>query len=212
MNRFGSFFKPLTWFAALLLAALTAGCGGADGTDPAGGVCVGPVCVDLGAAGHLTILSTTGITDVPTSLITGNVGSGPITGAAILVTCAEVAGTIYAVDAAGPAPCSVMDGPKLTAAVNDMGTAFTDALGRTPDATDPTVGTIDTADCATALPGVYNWTTAVAIGSDCTLTGNATDVWIFQIGGTLTQAANTTVDPGRRRSGQERILGGGAQL
>ena len=26
MNRFGSFFRPLVWFAALLLAALVAGC------------------------------------------------------------------------------------------------------------------------------------------------------------------------------------------
>ena len=30
MNRFGSLFKPLTWFMALVLAALVAGCGGGD--------------------------------------------------------------------------------------------------------------------------------------------------------------------------------------
>ncbi|HKQ25308.1 MAG TPA: hypothetical protein VJT81_12770 [Burkholderiales bacterium] len=30
MNRFGSLFKPLTWFMALLLAAFVGGCGGGD--------------------------------------------------------------------------------------------------------------------------------------------------------------------------------------
>jgi hypothetical protein len=201
MNGFGSVVKPLMWCMSLLLSALVAGCGGADGTgSAAGGVCAGGTgaaapCVDLLTAGDFVILSTTGITDVPTSPITGNVGSSAITGAAILVTCAEVRGTIYAVDAAGPAPCSVADGPKLTAAVNDMGTAFTDAAGRPtgPLGPDPTPGTLNTVDGAAAVPGVYTWTTAVDIASDFTLTGGPTDVWIFQIGGTLTQAANTTV-------------------
>ena len=43
-----------------------------------------------------------GITDVPPSPITGNIGASPITGAAIHVSCAEVTGTISAVNAAGP--------------------------------------------------------------------------------------------------------------
>ena len=37
MNRFGSFFKPLMWSMALLLAAFVAGCGGDDGTPGAAG-------------------------------------------------------------------------------------------------------------------------------------------------------------------------------
>lgn len=32
MNRFGSLFKPLVWFVALLLAVFVAGCGGGNGT------------------------------------------------------------------------------------------------------------------------------------------------------------------------------------
>ena len=52
--------------------------------------------VDLRSAGNFVILSKAGITDVPTSMIDGNIGTSPITGAAITgVTCAEVAGTIY---------------------------------------------------------------------------------------------------------------------
>ena len=200
MNRFGSVVKPVMWFMSLLLSIFVAGCDhGGGGTISAGAVCMGSECVDLGAAGPFVILSTSGITDVPTSPITGNVGSSPISGAAILVTCAEVTGTIYAVDAAGPAPCSVTDGPRLTQAVNDMGTAFTDAAGRAPDAVNPTAGTLNTVDSAGAVPGVYNWNTGVDIQSDFTLTGSATDVWIFQLGGTLSQVANTNV-----------ILAGGA--
>jgi len=203
MNKFGNFFKPLTWFMALLLAGLVAGCGSDDGggTLPVppgatGAVCTsGAACVDLGTAGDFVILTETGITDVPPSAITGDVGSSAITGAAILVTCAEVTGTIYAVDAAGPAPCSVADGPKLTQAVTDMGTAYTTAAGRPTGALglNPTPGTLNTVDGPFAVPDVYTWNTGVAIQSDITLTGGPTDVWIFQVGGNLTQAANTTV-------------------
>src|SRR5665647_1908372 len=51
--------------------------------------------VNLGVAGQFAILSKSGITDVYKSTITVDVGSSPITGAAILVRCAEVTGTIY---------------------------------------------------------------------------------------------------------------------
>ena len=37
------------------------------------------------------------------------------------------------------------------------------------------------------VPGTYTWDTNVHITGDITLTGTATDVWIFQIAGTLTQ-------------------------
>src|SRR5580693_3237488 len=73
----------------------------------------------LGLAGGFVILSKTGITDVYASAIVGDVGTSPITGAALLLSCDEVAGTIYTVDAAGPA-CEVIDPVLLTAAVSDM--------------------------------------------------------------------------------------------
>lgn len=60
--------------------------------------------VNLGAAGRFVILTKAGITDVPTSAVTGDVGTSPITGAADRLTCAEVTGTIYSVDNAGPQP------------------------------------------------------------------------------------------------------------
>ncbi|WP_291123471.1 ice-binding family protein, partial [Flavobacterium sp. UBA6046] len=83
--------------------------------------------VNLGIAGNFAILSKSGITDVYKSAITGDIGSSPITGAAVLVRCNEVVGTIYTVDAAGPLPCSITNATRLTTAVGDMQTAYTDA-------------------------------------------------------------------------------------
>src|SRR6185369_8155687 len=75
--------------------------------------------VNLGTAGNFAILSKTGITDVYKSDITGNIGTSPITGAALLVSCGEVAGNIYTVDAAGPA-CKITSASMLTTAIGDM--------------------------------------------------------------------------------------------
>jgi hypothetical protein len=82
--------------------------------------------VNLGTAGNYVVLSKTGITDVPPSNIVGNIGASPITGAAIHVTCAEVTGFIYAVDAAGPAPCALVSAT-LGTSIGDMATAYADA-------------------------------------------------------------------------------------
>ena len=125
------------------------------------------------------ILSKTGITDVPASAITGNVGTSPITGAADLLPCTEVTGNVYSVDAAGPGPCNWMDPSNLTLAVLAMQTAFTDAAGRpTPNFTELGAGNISG---MTITPGLYKWGTGVKLPSDVTLSGGPNDVWIFQI-------------------------------
>jgi len=142
--------------------------------------------VNLGTAGTFTILSKTGITDVYKSAIVGNVGTSPITGAALLLTCGEVVGKIYVVDAAGPLPCAVNDATTLTAAVGDMGTAYLDAQGRTtPDFTELGAGEIGG---LTLAPGLYKWGTSVMISNDVTLSGGPNDVWILQVAGQLKQA------------------------
>jgi hypothetical protein len=142
--------------------------------------------VNLGTAGTFAILSKTGITDVYASAITGDVGTSPITGAALLLTCGEVTGKIYVVDAAGPLPCAVNDATTLTAAVGDMQTAYLDAAGRTlPDFKDLGAGEIGG---LTLAPGLYKWGTDVLISTDVTLSGGPNDVWIFQVAGKLNQA------------------------
>ena len=143
--------------------------------------------VNLGVAGNFVILSKSGITNVYKSDITGDVGSSPITGAAILVTCTEVAGTIYSVDAAGPLPCVVTNATLLTTAVGDMQTAYTDAAGRSnPDVLNLGAGNIGG---TTLTPGLYQWTSAVIIPTDVTISGGPNDVWIFQVAGTLTMSS-----------------------
>jgi hypothetical protein len=139
--------------------------------------------VNLGIAGDFVILSKTGVTNVFKSTITGDVGSSPITGAAILVTCAEVAGTIYSVDAAGPLPCRVTNASRLTTAVGNMQAAYTDAAGRkNPNFLNLGAGNIGG---KTLTPGLYKFTSAVVIPTDVTVSGGPNDVWIFQVAGTL---------------------------
>lgn len=138
--------------------------------------------VNLGTAGNFVMLSKTGITDVYPSAVTGDIGTSPITGAALLVSCSEVTGSVYTVDAAGPA-CKITDATRLTTAVGDMQTAYTDAAGRSnPDFLNLGAGDIGG---KTLAPGLYKWTSAVVIPTDIEISGGAEDIWIFQIDGTL---------------------------
>ncbi|MDI5950944.1 ice-binding protein [Flavobacterium yafengii] len=154
--------------------------------------------VNLGIAGDFAILSKTGITNVYKSTITGDIGSSPITGSAVLVECNEVVGTIYTVDAAGPLPCSITNATRLTVAIGDMETAYTDAAGRSnPDFLNLGAGDIGG---KTLTPGLYKWSTALIIPTDITISGSSTDVFIFQVAGTL-----------KLSSGVRITLTGGAQ-
>jgi hypothetical protein len=171
----------------LLLSGLFAGTVAADGPYP----------VNLNLAGDFTILSQTGITDVYRSTINGDVGTSPITGAALLLACDEVTGLIYTVDAFGP-NCNktITDATTLTLAVGDMVGAYNDAAGRTADVTELNAGEIGG---LTLVPGTYKWSSNVSISTDVTLEGNEYDTWIFQIAGNLTEA-----------NGVRALLAGGA--
>jgi len=156
---------------------------------------IGPAPVRLGTAGTFAILSKTGITDVYASAVNGDVGTSPITGAALLLSCGEVTGRIFVVDAAGP-PCAINDATTLTAAVLDMETAYLDAEGRvSPDFTELGAGEIGG---LTLTPGLYKWGTSLLITNDVTLSGGPNDVWIFQVAGTLDEgnAARVTLTGG----------------
>jgi hypothetical protein len=159
----------------------------------AANVMAAETAVYLGSAGDFTILSKTGITDVYPSSITGNVGTSPITGAALLLECDEVVGggVVYVVDAAGPLPCANNDASTLTAAVGAMETAYSEAAGRVlPDHIELGAGEIGG---LTLAPGLYKWSTDVSISTDVTLSGSATDVWIMQVSGKLNQANATRI-------------------
>ena len=199
--------KPHTFLLTAMLGALLPGCGGSTGggtnsssdnprllssvTQAVPSKVQAPI--DLRSAGTFALLTKTGITNVYASVINGNVGTSPITGAAIDLTCGEIAtGKLYTVDAAGPLPCSVTDATFLTKAVGDMETAYTDAAGRVlPDFTELGSGEIGG---KTLVPGLYKWGTDVTISTDVTLAGGPTDVWIFQIAGGINQASAARVN------------------
>ena len=153
--------------------------------------------VNLGMAGNFVILSKSGITDVSASAITGDIGTSPITGAAIHVPCTEVTGTIYSVDAAGPLPCRVTSAGRLKSAVLDMQAAYTDAAGRATSTATSAQAYMNvgggTLTGLTFTPGVYTWTSAVTITGDITINGSSTDVWIFQVAQTLTMGTSLTI-------------------
>jgi hypothetical protein len=153
--------------------------------------------VDLGTAGNYVILAKSGISTVPPSTITGDIGVSPIKSTAItgfslilitgspFATSAQITGKVYASDYAAPTPAN------LTTAVSDMETAYTDAAGRTlPDHTELGSGNIGG---MTLAPGLYKWGTSVTIPMGITLAGGPNDVWIFQIAGNLTIAGATSV-------------------
>jgi len=115
------------------------------------------------------------------------------------VTCAEMTGTIYGVDAAyvgsGDQSCFAGNPPAANKtlvdnAVLDMGTAYADAEGRTPDYSEVGAGNIGG---MTLPPATYKWSTGISILTDVTLNGGANDVWIFQIAQGITQASAARV-------------------
>ena len=160
--------------------------------------------VGLGSAGSFAILAESGISTVPPSVVTGDIGVSPIDSTALtgfsssldsttqFATSKQVIGRIYAANYSAPTPIN------MTTAVGDMGTAYTDAAGRTlPDHTELGSGNIGG---MTLAPGLYKWGTGVTVPTDVTIAGNANDLWIFQIAGDLTTSSATHV-----------ILSGGAQ-
>jgi hypothetical protein len=166
----------------------------------------GPAAVNLGTAGNFAILSETGISNTGPTSIVGNIGVSPATsnqitgfglvlpppGAAPLYSgSALVNGHVYASDYAAPTTAN------LATAVSDMQTAYASANEVSPTVTGLGSGNIGG---MTITPGVYNWTTGVTISDNITLSGSASDVWIFQI------AQNLTVGPDVRVT-----LSGGAQ-
>lgn len=203
-------------FSTLSLSVMS-GCSGTSGPyNPRNPFGAGPAAVslskdggalapgDLGSAGSYVILSKTGISNVTGSSVTGSIGVSPIAASAItgfsplalsgsFSTSSKVVppGRVYAADYAPPTPSN------LTTAIGSMETAYTDAAGRSnPDFTELYTGNLGG---RTLAPGLYKWSSSVTIPTNVTIAGTATDVWIFQIAGSLDLAA-----------AQSTLLSGGA--
>jgi hypothetical protein len=160
--------------------------------------------VDLGATASFAIVAAAAATNVTPSAITGNIGLSPGPGAHITgFGPTEVRGTIYTTDATYPiANVAVINPAGLMQVKGDLTKAYNDTISRTPVPTgtylNPGAGNLGG---LTLPPGLYKFTgTALLSGSNLTLSGTANDVWIFQIGTTLTVA-----------NGMQVILAGGAR-
>jgi hypothetical protein len=200
--------KKLLASVAIVAAVLISGCE-KDNTDPNPNIITDQTitqsAVNLRSAGDFVLLAGSGISNVPTSEITGDIGISPaaasfLTGFSLLLpaggtssTSSQVTGSIYASDYAAPTPSS------LTTAKGDLTIAYNDAAGRTSTDIVLLAGNIGG---LTLTPGLYKSSGALEISSgDLTFdaNGNSSAVFIIQIASTLT----TT-------SGRKVILSGGA--
>ncbi len=187
---------------------------GLTGPDPIIAEAAGPAIVDLGSSGNYIVLSKTAITTTGTTAITGDIGISPAlstdtSGFGLVLDVTEcfsttvpvtlITGKVYAADYS-TLGCTTP--AILTTAVSAMEAAYTDASTRTPGtgATNLNVGG-GTLSGLNFVPGTYTWNTPgdVTITGDITITGSASDIWIFQITGTLGIEA-----------GKKIILAGGA--
>jgi len=156
-----------------------------------------PATVDLGWAEGFVIFAETGVSTTSGSAIVGDIGLYPaarsyitgfsdtLDGSGEFSTSAMVTGKIFAADNTEPTPSM------LLIAKSNMETAFTDAAGRAADATE--LGTAGNIDGLTFTTGVYKWTSDVTIPTSITISGSSTDVFIFQIAGTLTVSSSASV-------------------
>ncbi|KZP15365.1 antifreeze protein [Athelia psychrophila] len=177
---------------AIAILFLTNGC-----------LAAGPLAVPLGTAAKYAILAKSGISTVPKSSITGDIGLSPaaatfLTGFGLTrssdgtsASSTQVNGHVYASDYTSPTPKT------LVTAISDVVTAYNNASGRVnPDHLNLGSGGLGG---LTLAPGLYKWTTGVNIATSVTISGNPWDTWIFQVAGDLTIAHAQSV-----------ILAGGA--
>ena len=205
-----SFKKIISGVVILSSVCFTFGLAG-----PTKALAAGPATIDLLSitTNNFVVLAETAVTDANPTLtaIVGNVGVSSAAGSNITgLSCSEITGNIYDVDGtytgghnsniscllAGPGAHKTL----VDNAVLDMGTAYVDGTTRTPGtgATNLNVGG-GTLNGQNFAPGTYTWNSNVNITGDITLTGTASDIWIFQVNGTLALATNKQI-----------ILAGGA--
>jgi hypothetical protein len=163
---------------------------------------LGPAPVLLGMAGSFAILCKTGVSNVPTSYITGDIGVSPISATAMtgwtdfnsdqssnqfggFATSSEVVGKMYAANYNNPTPAG------LTTAILDMQAAYIDTRDR-PGPSDVELGEGHIGGY-TLAPGLYKWSTDINIAADVTLNGTSKDTWIMYTSGSMVMAADTKV-------------------
>ncbi|HEX3855381.1 MAG TPA: ice-binding family protein [Polyangiaceae bacterium] len=192
------------------------GAAGAAGEAGSATTLGGPAPVVLGNAANYVIIAESAISNVPSSIVTGDIALSPaaasyvtglsLTKAGVKWTSPQVIGGVFAADNDPPTPVN------LTTAIGDMQAAYTDAAGRsTPNFLNLEGGAIGG---LTLSPGLYRWTTTVTVPSDLTLAGSESDTWIFQITGDLklSSASALALSGGARAKNIVWQVAGGVEL
>ena len=163
-----------------------------------------PGTIELGGAGNYAILAGTGITTVPSSVITGDIAVYP-------AALAAMTGFSFTSDSTGAALSTQIVGETqqvshqaygkggtvdedLTLAVDAMVAAYDNAAARarTVSPNDDNYNFMDgLLDGQTLTPGVYDFTTGVSLNGDITFSGDG--VFIIKMTGNLVQAGMTNV-------------------
>jgi len=167
-----TFFSIWSRLFRLLLAALSIGLSGSIGANAQ-------------SLESFAILGGSTITNTGISTVNGNIGLSPgtaTTGTGLVGANSIVltGGTLH-----------INDGLAQTAK-SDLTTAFNILMGRqtTVDLTGQTLGV---GPAATLGAGVYNFDTSAQLNGILTLTGNASDIFVFKIGSTLTTASASAI-------------------
>jgi hypothetical protein len=135
--------------------------------------------VGLGTATPFAILAGSEVTNTGASVISGDLGVSPAT---------SVTGTPNVIDG------SIFKGTAVAATAKAaLGTAYTDAAGRSPT----TIGNFTTTGLGgkSLVAGVYNATSTLQLTGTLTLNGNGDPnaVFVFQAGSSLITASDSTV-------------------
>jgi hypothetical protein len=154
--------------------------------------------VNLGTTADFVVLAKSKISTTGTTHITGDIGISPsastfITGFGLIMdatntysTSSLITGKVYSPNYTVPTPT------KMTTAISDMNTAYNDGAGRLL----PDYKELYTGDLSGKIltPGLYNWTNTVQVSSSgVTISGSATDIFIFQIAQNLTLTSGAIV-------------------
>jgi hypothetical protein len=159
-----------------------------------------PAPVDIGSAADFLVIGKASITGDNLTTFGGNIGVSPAAAAGITaVTCANMTyGRMYTITApAGPVGCITTpgtvtaDNAKLNAANADSGAAYLDAISQATHPYDETAAAVNISAAGVKGRGVYNYSGATSMATGLILRGSSTDIWIFQINGAKTQAAQS---------------------
>jgi hypothetical protein len=157
--------------------------------------------VHLGTAADYAILAKTAISTTSGTHVLGDLGISPnalsdvegfsqfLDSSGQFAISAMVTGQIYAADMGGATET------RLTIAVGDMQTAYTDAASRpNPDFLNLLSGNLGSTTPPLA-PGLYKWTSNVNVTGSVTIDGGGdrNAVWIFQIDGRFTLGASAQI-------------------